>query len=192
MVVCEGKRHALIFSRKLVSNRNMRCPQCQRKFQDRKALLCHMNHPSVSCRSHFQEVINFADELWSYQGRRAQDQSFPPDDFTPPTTPEPMDIEAAVEESFQEDSQNVDSGPFIEEYVGAAKKYGRGTTFMESVTLKLSVTRLGYVLRRAGCPWSIPDNNKALASALEQPQRVRIVSQGEKRHTWKMKRMRGD
>ena len=42
-----------------------------------------------------------------------------------------MDIEAAVEESFREDSQNVDSGPFIEEYVGAAKEYGRGTTFME-------------------------------------------------------------
>ena len=110
----------------------MRCPQCQRKFRDRKALLCHMNNPSVSCRSHhFQEVINLADELRSYQVRRGQDQSFPSDDFTPPTTPEPMDIEAAVEESFREDSQNVDSGPFIEEYVGAAKEYGRGTTFME-------------------------------------------------------------
>jgi hypothetical protein len=42
-----------------------------------------------------------------------------------------MDIDAPTFEVPREDVQNVDSGPFIQEYVGAAAEYGRGTTFME-------------------------------------------------------------
>ena len=42
-----------------------------------------------------------------------------------------MDIDAPTFEVPREDVQNADSGPFIQEYVGAAAEYGRGTTFME-------------------------------------------------------------
>ncbi|KAH9009867.1 hypothetical protein EDB85DRAFT_1902692 [Lactarius pseudohatsudake] len=46
-----------------------------------------------------------------------------------------IDIDAtlAAVEDLQEDFQNVDGPgkPFIQEYVGAAREYGRGTTFMQ-------------------------------------------------------------
>jgi hypothetical protein len=42
-----------------------------------------------------------------------------------------MDIDATPVEGFREDVQNEDSGPFIQEYEGAARKYGRGTTFLQ-------------------------------------------------------------
>jgi hypothetical protein len=42
-----------------------------------------------------------------------------------------MDIDATPVEDFREDVQNVDSGPFIQEYVGAAREYGRGMTFLQ-------------------------------------------------------------
>ncbi|KAH9018300.1 hypothetical protein EDB84DRAFT_1589970 [Lactarius hengduanensis] len=108
----------------------MFCPHCHRKFRNRKALLCHMNHPFGSCHSHFQEVVNLTDELREYQERRRQHQHIPI-----PTTlsPKPMDIdiEATAVEDFQEDVPNVDGRPFIQEYVGAAREYGCGTTFLQ-------------------------------------------------------------
>jgi hypothetical protein len=112
------------------------CPQCHRKFRDRKALLCHMNHPFGSCHSHLEEVANLVDELHRYRERRRQHQPLPSpstgrDNFIPSTIPEPMDIDATPVEDFREDVQNVDSGPFIQEYVGAAREYGRGTTFLQ-------------------------------------------------------------
>lgn len=103
----------------------MRCLHCHRNFRDRKALLCHMNHPLGSCHSHHQEVVNLVDELQRYQGRRHQHRP------TPPVTPEPMDLDATLVEDFQEDVQDVDPGPFVQEYEGAAKEYGRGATFMQ-------------------------------------------------------------
>ncbi|KAH9027612.1 hypothetical protein EDB85DRAFT_2074745 [Lactarius pseudohatsudake] len=110
----------------------MHCPQCDRKFRNRKALLCHMNHPFGSCHSHFQEVVNLADELQRYQERRGQRRPIPTS-----LSPEPMDIDVdttlAAVEDLQEDFQNVDGPgkPFIQEYVGAVREYGRGTTFMQ-------------------------------------------------------------
>ncbi|KAH9164866.1 hypothetical protein EDB89DRAFT_2116190 [Lactarius sanguifluus] len=103
----------------------MRCPQCHRNFQDRKALLCHMNHPFGSCNSHFEEV--------RYQERRRQHQPIPTQARVS-TTPEPMDIDIDVTatEDLRDDIQNVDGRPFIQEYVGAAREYGRGTTFLQS------------------------------------------------------------
>ncbi|KAH9159458.1 hypothetical protein EDB89DRAFT_2117806 [Lactarius sanguifluus] len=103
----------------------MRCPQCHRNFRDRKALLCHMNHPFGSCNSHFEEV--------RYQERRRQHQPIPTQARVS-TTPEPMDIDIDVTatEDLRDDIQNVDGRPFIQEYVGAAREYGRGTTFLQS------------------------------------------------------------
>ena len=99
----------------------MRCPQCNRNFRNRKALLCHMNHPLGSCNSHLQEVLHLVDEL---QGRH--------DDFAPPAFPENMDIDATAVEVVPEDSRDMDSGPFTQEYVGAAREYGRGRTFLQT------------------------------------------------------------
>ncbi|KAH9015454.1 hypothetical protein EDB85DRAFT_1868605 [Lactarius pseudohatsudake] len=111
----------------------MRCPQCFRNFRDRKALLCHMNHPFGSCNSHFEEVVNLVDELQRYQERRRQHRPIPTQARVS-TTPEPMDIDIDVTatEDLREDIQNVDGSPFIQEYVGAAREYGRGTTFLQS------------------------------------------------------------
>ncbi|KAH8995619.1 hypothetical protein EDB92DRAFT_1968768 [Lactarius akahatsu] len=108
----------------------MFCPHCHHKFRNGKALLCHMNHPFGSCHSHFQEVVNLTDELQEYQERQCQHQHIP---IPTTSSPEPMDIDikATAVEDFQEDVPNVDGRPFIQEYMGAAREYGRGTTFMQ-------------------------------------------------------------
>ncbi|KAH9167800.1 hypothetical protein EDB89DRAFT_1856148 [Lactarius sanguifluus] len=43
-----------------------------------------------------------------------------------------IDIDVTATEDLREDIQNVDGSPFIQEYVGAAREYGRGTTFLQS------------------------------------------------------------
>ena len=47
--------------------------------------------------------------------------------------------------------------------MGSRDRTQAGRTKPPTVTLVLSVTRLGYVLRRAGYPLSIRDSNKALS-----------------------------
>ncbi|KAH9171632.1 hypothetical protein EDB89DRAFT_2070565 [Lactarius sanguifluus] len=43
-----------------------------------------------------------------------------------------IDIDVTATEDLRDDIQNVDGRPFIQEYVGAAREYGRGTTFLQS------------------------------------------------------------
>lgn len=111
---------------------NMRCTRCQRKFRDRKALLCHMNHPYGACYSHFQEVADLSDELERYKNRPAQKvhqnivQSM---DFD-----NDMDVDARFTEydDLGENDLSMDnSGLIVDEYEGAAEEYGTGTTFMD-------------------------------------------------------------
>ena len=100
----------------------MRCTRCQRKFRNRKALLCHMNHPNGACYSHFQEIADLADELQRHKNgpsRNENDNNMDVD----PTFTEHDDLGA--------DDRRMDGERFVEEYKGAAKKYGTGTTFMD-------------------------------------------------------------
>jgi hypothetical protein len=109
----------------------MRCERCNRNFRDRKALLCHMNHPFGACYSHFQEVADLANELQRYKNRPAQDRN----DMEPLPADSRFDMD--VETTFMEHDNSgesdlgMDDGLFIEEYEGSAKEYGTSTTFME-------------------------------------------------------------
>lgn len=122
----------------LINNRDkacfpqhMRCARCHRNFRDRKALLCHMNHPFGGCHSHFQEVADLADELRRHKNRPTQNEN---DDM------QLMDLEPGMDgpgnAMFMEHDNSggndwsMDGGLFVEEYEGAAKEYGTGTTFM--------------------------------------------------------------
>ena len=98
----------------------MRCERCKRNFRDRKALLCHMNHPFGACYSHFQEVADLANELQRYRNRPAQ-----------VLEDNDMDVDTFMEHNIGESDWGMDDGPFIEEYEGSAKEYGTSTTFME-------------------------------------------------------------
>jgi hypothetical protein len=112
-----------------ISNLHMRCARCQRKFRDRKALLCHMNHPFGACYSHFQEVADLADELQRYKNRpREIDNNVQPMDLRPD-----MDVDATFTEhdDLGGNDWRMDGELFVEEYEGAAKEYGTGTTFMD-------------------------------------------------------------
>jgi hypothetical protein len=112
----------------------MRCARCQQKFRDRKALLCHMNHPFAACYSHFQEVADLSDELERHKNRSTQnvhDNNVQSMDLGPD-----MDVDAMFMEHHDlgENDWSMDDGElFVDEYEGAAKEYGTGTTFMDSV-----------------------------------------------------------
>ena len=113
----------------------MRCTRCERKFRDRKSLLCHMNHPFGACYSHFQEVADLADELQRYKNSRNRptqnenDNNMQPMDLGPD-----MDVDVMERDNLAEEndwSMDGSDGVFVEEYEGAAKEYGTGTTFMD-------------------------------------------------------------
>jgi hypothetical protein len=88
-----------------------------------------MNHPFSSCHSHLQEVADLADELQRFRNQPVQNER---DGDGKPIDLEPeMDVDEVME---QDDSGgndwNMDGGLIVEEYEGAAKQYGTGTTFM--------------------------------------------------------------
>lgn len=102
----------------------MRCERCHKNFRDRKALLCHMNHPYGACYSHFQELADLANELQRYKNRPAQDKN----DMEPLDLRFDMDVD---NDNSGERGRVMDDGLLIEEYEGSAKEYGTSTTFME-------------------------------------------------------------
>src|SRR5882762_1911797 len=107
----------------------MRCTRCQQKFRDRKALLCHMNHPFGACYSHFQEVADLSHDLEKYKNRQTQNVHDNNMDLGPASD---MDVFMEHDDSGGNDDWSMDDGEqFIEEYEGAAKEYGTGTTFMD-------------------------------------------------------------
>ena len=113
----------------------MRCTRCQRKFRDRKALLCHMNHPFGACYSHFQEVADLADELERYKKipTRNEDNNRDSDVQSMDLGPD-MDVDVMVMEHDDlggNDWSMDGDGRFVDEYEGAAKEFGTGTTFMD-------------------------------------------------------------
>jgi hypothetical protein len=89
-----------------------------------------MNHPFSGCHSHFQEVADLAAELQRFKNRPAQNEK---ENNGEPIDLEPeMDVEATFTEhnDSEVNDWNMDGGLFVEEYEGAAKQYGTGTTFM--------------------------------------------------------------
>lgn len=109
----------------------MRCTRCQRNFRDRKAVLCHMNHPFSACYSHFQEMADLSHELEKYN-RQTQNVCDSDDNNMDLGPASDMDVFTEHDELGGNDDWNMDDGEqFIEEYKGAAKEYGTGTTFMD-------------------------------------------------------------
>src|ERR1700678_1534307 len=111
----------------------MRCTRCHRNFRDRKGLLCHMNHPFAACYSHFQEVADLTDDLQRYKNKNTQNKNDNGNMQSMDLGPD-MDVDATFTEydnSAGENDWSMDGGVFIEEYEGAAKGYGTGTTFMD-------------------------------------------------------------
>jgi Plavaka transposase len=118
----------------------MRCTRCDRKFRDRKSLLCHMNHPFGACYSHFQEIADLADDLQRYKDRPTQSEDENLNNMQPMDlgADSDMDVDASFTEHDNFESVaaggsdwGMDGGVFVEEYEGAAKEYGTGTTFMD-------------------------------------------------------------
>ena len=107
----------------------MHCPECNRNFKSQKALLSHMNQPQSTCFSHFDEMVNLAEDLARFKARSQHQFNAGNSD-----TGEPMDLDPAMDPndpSIEVDIEHSKSGEFfIEEYDGAAKEYGLGKTFM--------------------------------------------------------------
>jgi hypothetical protein len=92
-----------------------------------------MNHPFGGCYSHFQDVADLAEELQRYKNRPAQNPLN--QDENDNNHDVQMDLEMDVDAGGGMEPDNLGgddwSGLFVEEYEGAAKEYGSGTTFMK-------------------------------------------------------------
>jgi hypothetical protein len=104
-----------------------------------------MNQPLGSCLSHSEKVVNLVEELekhkmyrhqhpsrqWSTPSEDERPRSRPPSE---PVVPESMDVdEVECNNMVVDDDDDVSpshNGHFVEEYDGAAKMYGSGTSFM--------------------------------------------------------------
>ena len=97
-----------------------------------------MNQPHSTCFSHFDEMVNLQDDLARF---KARSQSHFNDGNTGRDhgTGEPMDFDDGITGSDAGEPMDLDPGPierdieqryFIEEYAGAAKEYGLGSTFI--------------------------------------------------------------
>jgi hypothetical protein len=88
-----------------------------------------MNHPFGACYSHFQEVADLSHELEKHKNRQTQNVPDNNMDLGPASD---MDVFTEHDDSGGNDDWSMDDGEqFIEEYEGAAKEYGTGTTFMD-------------------------------------------------------------
>ena len=113
----------------------MRCTRCQWKFRDRKALLCHMNHPFGACYNYFQEVVDLSDELEKHKNKSTQnvhEDNMQLMDLGPDMDADAMFTEHDDSGEGRGNDWSMDNGePFVDEYEGAVKEYGTGTTFMD-------------------------------------------------------------
>jgi hypothetical protein len=90
-----------------------------------------MNHPFAACYSHFQEVADLADELQRHKNKPTHEND---NNMQPMDLGHDMDVDATFTEHDNSAGGNdwsMDGGLFVEEYEGAAKEYGTGTTFMD-------------------------------------------------------------
>ena len=93
-----------------------------------------MNHPSGACYSHFQELADLSDELESYKNRSIQNVYDSDDNVQLMDMGPDMDVDATLME--HDDAGGNDwsmdgGGLVVDEYEGAAREYGTGTTFMD-------------------------------------------------------------
>jgi hypothetical protein len=95
-----------------------------------------MNQPLGSCFGYIHEVISLADQLKKHnlKKRRRPEQDIESEDSDSMSQPEP-ELAADMEGTFM-DCDTVDDGTgssarFVQEYEGAAKTFGPGTTFMQ-------------------------------------------------------------
>ena len=90
-----------------------------------------MNQPQSTCFSHFDEIVNLADDLVRFRVKARSQHQFTAGSSD---TGELMDLDPAMDLNdppMEVDIEHPKSGEFfIEEYDGAAKEYGLGKTFM--------------------------------------------------------------
>jgi hypothetical protein len=100
-----------------------------------------MNQPMGSCHSHFQEVVNLAEELSKYRklGKRHQSEEQPDlhhevDNLVATPVLEPLTNEEfdrmEIDSQLELEGGEPGDGPIIEVFEGASKTYGEGTTFL--------------------------------------------------------------
>jgi hypothetical protein len=94
-----------------------------------------MNQPLGSCFGYIHEVVSLADELENYKKRHQPQQSMESDESI-------LATDTGMEDRFMEDAiMDCDTvtmddgaesgGRFVQDYDGAARTFGRGTTFMQ-------------------------------------------------------------
>jgi hypothetical protein len=87
-----------------------------------------MNQPLGSCFGYIREVVSLADHLRNHKKQRQPQQ-----DIESTSQPE-LELATDVEDTFM-DCDTMDNGGFgshfVQEYEGAARTFGPGTTFMQ-------------------------------------------------------------
>ena len=94
-----------------------------------------MNHPFGACYSHFQEVADLSADLERLRYKNKPTHNVHHDNPQSMDLGPDMDVDIVLTEEHDDLGENdwsMDDGEiFVEEYEGAAKEYGTGTTFMD-------------------------------------------------------------
>jgi len=116
-----------------------RCPRCSKNFQDMSRVMNHMNQPSSSCLSYYEE-ISHANALQVPNSNLNILAGNGPQSLHQKLTDVPNDL-MDVATDFDSPIMDIDntdtlpatwtSAPFLEMYPGAAQTFGRAPTFMD-------------------------------------------------------------
>ena len=90
-----------------------------------------MNQPLGSCFGYIHEVVSLADQLENHKKRHRPQQDVESEESM--SQPE-LELEKDVEDFMDCDTMDNEAGSgarFVQEYDGAAKTFGPGTTFMQ-------------------------------------------------------------
>jgi hypothetical protein len=108
-----------------------KCPRCSKNFADMSRVVNHMNQPSSSCLSYYEEITranvqNPAASLSPPPLHQSTAVSGLSDDLDEPLDSPMMDIDNT--DAFMSESP---IGPFLEMFPGAGQTFGRAATFMD-------------------------------------------------------------
>jgi hypothetical protein len=115
----------------------LHCPNCSRKWPDQMSVLAHMNQPLGSCYSYQEEMTSIADELRQFHHHKKMQTIMGNSHWEDTMAEVQVDVDVdmiELEPGVQADPAGVplEKDPhFIEEYKGAARSFGSGTTFMD-------------------------------------------------------------
>jgi hypothetical protein len=137
ILLVESVCHGIDLAGNRSSSMMPHCPRCGKKFYNNMRIQAHLNSQSVSCYTHFEELVDISQVL-----HLGHNFSEPPSHACKPTTEGEVDNALASESSAGymdtgNDPMDVDEPTyhnpfFVDQHPSASRIYGKGCSFMDT------------------------------------------------------------